>query len=195
MISIFPQLQHWGEGGGRRGGEETLLQISWDLTEELIAGGIQTAVWSPITTQVITKRTTLLIASGWNSQSTRSGEQLQVEQHFQWRNFESVAPAVTLIENPQRILTLLTLSEAKGGGVSVRSLSISTSETYCKFISKISAWLGLPLDEGHSGGKEGLRKTNLEKYYSSPQRARMSHCYLKEALIYICIWCLLAIDT
>lgn len=47
-------------------------------------------------------------------------------------------------------LTLLTLREAKGGGVSVRSLIISTSDTYCKFTSRMSAWLGLPLEEGHS---------------------------------------------
>jgi len=40
---------------------------------------------------------------------------------------------------PGQGLTLLTLSEAKGGGVSVRSLIISTSETYCKFTSRISA--------------------------------------------------------
>lgn len=58
-------------------------------------------------------------------------------------------------------LTLLTLREAKGGGVSVRSLIISTSDTYCKFTSRMSAWLGLPLEEGHSGGG-GLRKTNPE---------------------------------
>ena len=44
--------------------------------------------------------------------------------------------------------------EARGGGVSVRSLIISTSETYCKFISKMSAWLGFPLEEGHSGEKK-----------------------------------------
>lgn len=54
--------------------------------------------------------------------------------------------------HPSHLLTLLTLSEAKGGGVSVRSLIISTSETYCRFTSRISAWLGFPLEEGHSGG-------------------------------------------
>lgn len=57
------------------------------------------------------------------------------------------------------VLTLLTLSEARGGGVSVRSLIISTSETYCKFMSKMSAWLGFPLEEGHSGEETKLRKT------------------------------------
>lgn len=68
---------------------------------------------------------------------------------------------LTILEsqtNPS-VLTLLTLSEARGGGVSVRSLIISTSETYCKFMSKMSAWLGFPLEEGHSGEKIKLRKT------------------------------------
>lgn len=50
--------------------------------------------------------------------------------------------------------TLLTLREAKGGGVSVRSLIISTSDTYWRLTSRMSAWLGFPLDEGHSGGGE-----------------------------------------
>lgn len=72
---------------------------------------------------------------------------LKVLNMLQYSNWQENLP-------PKRILTLLTLREAKGGGVSVRSLIIFTSETYCKFISKISAWLGLPLDEGHSGGKD-----------------------------------------
>lgn len=63
-------------------------------------------------------------------------------------------PIILEIQNCPQVLTLLTLSEARGGGVSVRSLIISTSETYCKFISKISAWLGFPLEEGHSGEKK-----------------------------------------
>lgn len=68
------------------------------------------------------------------------------------------------------VLTLLTLSEARGGGVSVRSLIISTSETYCKFMSKMSAWLGFPLEEGHSGEKIKLRKTGASRALTTYQR-------------------------
>jgi len=67
-------------------------------------------------------------------------------------------PIILESQNCPQVLTLLTLSEARGGGVSVRSLIISTSETYCKFMSKMSAWLGFPLEEGHSGEKIKLRK-------------------------------------
>ena len=70
----------------------------------------------------------------------------------------SIFPTILKSQNCPQVLTLLTLSEARGGGVSVRSLIISTSETYCKFMSKMSAWLGFPLEEGHSGEKIKLRK-------------------------------------
>lgn len=79
---------------------------------------------------------------------------------------ESVSPNFPTIlesQNCPQVLTLLTLSEARGGGVSVRSLIISTSETYCKFMSKMSAWLGFPLEEGHSGEKIKLRKIGASR--------------------------------
>lgn len=67
-------------------------------------------------------------------------------------------------QNCPQVLTLLTLSEARGGGVSVRSLIISTSETYCKFMSKISAWLGFPLEEGHSGEKNKVKENRGKQH-------------------------------
>lgn len=73
----------------------------------------------------------------------------------------SIFPTILKGQKCPQVLTLLTLSEARGGGVSVRSLIISTSETYCKFMSKMSAWLGFPLEEGHSGEKIKLRKTGV----------------------------------
>lgn len=78
-------------------------------------------------------------------------------------------PTILESQNCPQVLTLLTLSEARGGGVSVRSLIISTSETYCKFISKMSAWLGFPLEEGHSGEKIKLRKTGASRALTHPK--------------------------
>lgn len=78
-------------------------------------------------------------------------------------------PTILESQNCPQILTLLTLSEARGGGVSVRSLIISTSETYCKFMSKMSAWLGFPLEEGHSGKKIKLRKIGASRELTHPK--------------------------
>lgn len=79
-------------------------------------------------------------------------------------------PTILESQNCPQVLTLLTLSEARGGGVSVRSLIISTSETYCKFMSKMSAWLGFPLEEGHSGEKIKLRKIGASRIITHPKR-------------------------
>ena len=85
-------------------------------------------------------------------------------------------PIILETQNCPQVLTLLTLSEARGGGVSVRSLIISTSETYCKFISKMSAWLGFPLEEGHSGKKKiKLRKTGASRALTHPKGAWKTH--------------------
>lgn len=80
-------------------------------------------------------------------------------------------PIILENQNCPQVLTLLTLSEARGGGVSVRSLIISTSETYCKFMSKMSAWLGFPLEEGHSGEKIKLRKIGASRELTHPKGA------------------------
>lgn len=85
-------------------------------------------------------------------------------------NESQFSPTILESQNCPQVLTLLTLSEARGGGVSVRSLIISTSETYCKFMSKMSAWLGFPLEEGHSGEKIKLRKIGANRALTHPKR-------------------------